>query len=61
MPAGTFSLTIPCLEAIVKYLTTTTKNSGKDLVEHFRKSPFGWPQDLIGMRLPHFSSREGLR
>jgi hypothetical protein len=37
----------PVLEAIVKHLTSSTKNSGKDLVERFRKPPFGWPPDII--------------
>jgi hypothetical protein len=37
----------PVLEAVTKHLATTTKNSGKDLIEYFRKPPFGWPADLI--------------
>jgi hypothetical protein len=37
----------PVLEAITKHLAMTTKNSGRDLVEYFRKPPFGWPADLI--------------
>lgn len=37
----------PVLEAVAKYLATTTKNSGNDLIEAFRKPPFGWDADLI--------------
>ena len=37
----------PVLEAVIKYLTSSTKNAGKDLTEHFRKPNFGWPADLI--------------
>ena len=37
----------PVFEAITKHLATTTRNSGKDLIDYFRKPPFGWPGDLI--------------
>ena len=37
----------PVPAALVKHLSTTTKNAGKDLIDHFRRPPFGWPADLV--------------
>jgi hypothetical protein len=46
-PAGHVLPDHPALEAVIKHLRATTKNSGKDLIEYFRKPPFGWAADLI--------------
>lgn len=37
----------PVLEAVTRHLSTSTKTTGNDLIERFRKPPFGWPADLI--------------
>lgn len=37
----------PVLAAIAKDLSKTTKNTGKELAERFRRPPFGWPADLV--------------
>ncbi len=46
-PDGHLLADHPVLEAVSRYLSTSTKNSGNDLIEHFRKPPYGWPADLL--------------
>jgi hypothetical protein len=35
------------VEALSGHLKASTKNSGRDVADHFRAAPFGWQQDLV--------------
>jgi hypothetical protein len=37
----------PVVEELAKYLASTTKTAGKEVIERFSRPPFGWPPDLV--------------